>query len=175
MSGAESRCIGTLLALDAGVRETGWAIFRPGFPPATGLLGVASRRRLGARVRVSQLLAGLDRLVEEWRPEGVAHCQPSGIRWPVPALDLLEAALAGWSKRHRLCLYSYTAQEVRSAIAGHPNVSRDQLAYEVMVRLGLIGESKTTHEWEALAVGHYHLTCQPTPDRVGTPGTAPDG
>ena len=76
----------------------------------------------------------------------------------MPALDLLEAALADWSRRHRLCLYSYTAQEVRSAIAGHPNVSRDQLAYEVMVRLGLIGESKTTHEWEALAVGHYHLS-----------------
>ena len=163
----------TLLALDAGVRETGWAIFRPGFPPATGLLGVASRR-LGARVRVSQLLAGLDLLVEEWRPGGVAHCQPSGIRWPVPALDLLEASLAGWSKRHRLCLYAYTAQEVRSAIAGHPNASLDQLAYEVMVLLGLIGESKTTHEWEALAVGHYHLTRQP-PSPAPAPGSSPDG
>jgi Holliday junction resolvasome RuvABC endonuclease subunit len=168
VSGAQSRRVGTLLALDAGVRETGWAIFRPDFPPATGLLGVASRRRLVPRVRVSQLLAGLDRLVEEWRPGGVAHCQPSGIRWPVPALDLLEAALADWSNRHRLCLYSYTAQEVRSAIAGQPNASRDKLAYEVMVRLGLIGESKTTHEWEALAVGHYHLTRQP-----GGPGPAP--
>ena len=174
MSGSQSRRVGTLLALDAGVRETGWAIFRPGFPPATGLLGAASRRSLGARVRVSQLLAGLDRLVEEWRPGGVAHCQPSGIRWPVPALDLLEAALADWSKRHRLCLYSYTAQEVRSAIAGHPNVSRDQLAYEVMVRLGLIGESKTTHEWEALAVGHYHLICRPA-SPTPAPGTSPGG
>ena len=43
-------------------------------------------------------------------------------------------------------------------MTGHTNASRDQLAYSVMVALGLIGQGKTTHEWEALAVGHYHLT-----------------
>ena len=52
----------------------------------------------------------------------------------------------------------YTSQEVREAMTGHPNASRDQLAYAVMVSLGLIGQAKTTHEWEALAVGYYHLT-----------------
>ena len=53
---------------------------------------------------------------------------------------------------------AYTSQEVREAMTGHPNASRDQLAYAVMVSLGLIGQAKTTHEWEALAVGQYHLT-----------------
>ena len=56
-----------------------------------------------------------------------------------------------------LPLHAYTAQEVRSAIAGQTNASQDQLAFAVMERLGLIGLSKTPHEWEALAVGDYHL------------------
>ena len=54
--------------------------------------------------------------------------------------------------------FSYTAQEVRAAVAGHPNASRDQLGYAIMLLLGLIGQGRSTHEWEAIAVGHYHLT-----------------
>ena len=44
------------------------------------------------------------------------------------------------------------------AIAGHPNASRDQLGYATMLLLGLIGLGRSTHEWEAIAVGHYHQT-----------------
>ena len=148
--------VAPLLALDAGVRETGWAIFRPEGVIETGAIGTATRRRVDAESRVGQLVKSLDLLVAQWRPVSVAHSLPSGIHWPVPALDLLQASLVRWSQRHGLPLHEYTAQEVRTAIAGHPNASRHQLAYAVMVRLGLIGQSKTTHEWEALAVGCYH-------------------
>ena len=150
-----------LLALDAGVRESGWAIFGPGGVITTGVVGTRTRRRIAAEVRVSRLMRCLDRLVEQWRPAVVVHSLPSGINWPVPALDMLNAALVHWSHGHGLQLYPYTAQEVRAAIAGHPNATRDQLAYAIMLRLGLIGQGKTTHEWEALAVGHYHLASQP--------------
>jgi hypothetical protein len=27
-----------------------------------------------------------------------------------------------------------------------------------MLLLGLIGQGRSTHEWEAIAVGHHHLT-----------------
>ena len=114
----------------------------------------------------------LDRLVDEWRPHTVAHSRPSGIHWPVPSLELLEEALAEWSRRQNLPLYAYTAQEVRSSIAGQPNASQDQLAFAVMEPLGLIGLSKTAHEWEALAVGEYHLAqaiVTPTPSPVDLP------
>ncbi|HJN87714.1 MAG: crossover junction endodeoxyribonuclease RuvC [Dehalococcoidia bacterium] len=148
----------TLLALEAGVRETGWAIFRDGVPVTTGTIGSAGRRGLDASTRVSRLVEALDRLVEQCRPGAVAHSQPSGIHWPVPALKLLDGALIQWSKSHLLRLYSYTTQEVRVAITGRPNTSKDELAYEVMVSLGLIGQAKTVHEWEAIAVGHYHLS-----------------
>ena len=98
----------------------------------------------------------------------MAHSQPSGIHWPVPALELLDAALLEWARQHRLPMYGYSAQEVRISVTGHPNAPKDQLAYDVMVGLGLIGQAKTVHEWEAIAVGHYHLLRQsigdtPTP------------
>lgn len=146
----------TLLALDAGVRETGWAIFRPEGAIETGAIGTATRRRVDAESRVAQLVESLDLLVAQWQPVSVVHSLPSGIHWPVPALDLLQASLVQWSQKHGLAVHAYTAQEVRAAIVGHTNASRQQLAYAVMVRLGLIGQSKTTHEWEALAVGCYH-------------------
>lgn len=161
----------TLLALDAGARETGWAVFAP--PPikaisASGVIKAPSPRKSDVQTRVDHLIQCLDRLLVEWTPGAVAHSRPSGIHWPVPALELLEAALAQWSNRHSLPLHAYTAQEVRSAIAGQPNASQDQLAFAVMERLGLIGLSKTAHEWEALAVGDYHLR-----QAFPTPATSP--
>ena len=81
-----------LLALDPGVRETGWAIFRGMTLAATGVISDASRKPKEAKVRISHLVEGLDGLVEEWRPASAVLSQPSGIHWPVPALELLEAA-----------------------------------------------------------------------------------
>ena len=160
---------GVLLALDAGVRETGWAVFSPEAELVTGVIGLPGRRAMKAVERLSHLINGLDELVAQWNPQQVAHSQPSGIHWPVPALELLDSALLEWAKRHRLSMYGYSAQEVRAAVTGHPNSSKEQLAYDVMVDLGLIGQAKTTHEWEAIAVGHYHLQRQ---SLSGTP-TAP--
>ena len=143
-----------LLALDAGVRESGWAVFEDGATVTTGVIGVGTKRCTQAQARIKQLVEGLDLLVERWTPGEVAHSLPSGIRWEVPALDMLSDNLSKWSLRHSLPVHAYTSQEVREAMTGHPNASRDQLAYAVMVSLGLIGQGKTTHEWEALAVGH---------------------
>ncbi len=155
MSDAESVAI--LIALDAGVRETGWAVFDREDIQATGSIALRSRHRIDASARIDHLIASLDQLVRDWRPDAVACCQPTGIGWKVPALELLDSALAEWSARHQLCLYSYTSQEVRAVVAGHPNASRGDLGYAVMMRFGLIGHSKTTHEWEAIAIGGYHL------------------
>ena len=49
-----------LLALDAGIRETGWAIFRPEGAIETGAIRTATRRRVDAESKVVQLLVSLD-------------------------------------------------------------------------------------------------------------------
>ena len=124
---------------------------------ASGITGLSSRRKLEPKVRVSHLIDSLNELAGQWSPQAMAPCEPSGINWPMPALDLLVSSLARWSSGRGLPQFSYTAQEVRTAIAGHSNASRDQLGYAIMLLLGLIGQGRSTHKWEAIAVGHYHL------------------
>ena len=147
----------TLLALDAGVRETGWAVYHPDLLVDTGIIKISRSRSLETTGRLAHLVQCLDDLVDQWNPKEVAYGQPSGIRWPAPSLELLDNVLVNWSSHHRLPLYTYSAQEVRAAIARHSHVPQDQLAYAIMRRLGLIGERKSTHEWEALAIGYYHI------------------
>ena len=146
-----------LLALDAGLGETGWTIIQHQKVIHSGLIQIPGRR-LDAASRISQLLQKLNQLAAQWQPEAVAHSRPSGIHWPVPALEMLESSLLQWCQDRGLPMHAYTAQEVRGSVTGHPNASRDQLAYAVMARLGLIGQAKNTHEWEAIAVGQYHLS-----------------
>ena len=79
-----------LLALDAGVRESGWAVFCPNAELDSGVIGLPGRRGMKAQERLSHLIQGLDELVARWSPQEVVYSQPSGIHWPVPALELLE-------------------------------------------------------------------------------------
>ena len=146
-----------LLALDARIMETGWAVFLPRRVSDTGVIRMSRSRSLDTAGRVTHLVSCLDELAAYWKPDTVAYGQPSGMHWPVPALELLDCSLAEWSKRHRLTLYTYPSEEVRAAIARHSRVPQDQLSYAIMRRLGLIGERKSTPEWEALAIGYHHL------------------
>ncbi len=103
------------------------------------------------------LMSELDLLAEDSHSEAVACCQPSGINWTVPSIRLLEETLLAWAESRRIGFFSYTTQEIRAEIAGFANASPDRLGYAIMVRLGLIGQRRSTHEWEAVAVGYYHL------------------
>ena len=102
-----------LLALDAGVRESGWAVFEDGATVTTGVIGVQTKQRTEAQARIERLVESLDLLVEQWQPGEVAHSLLSGIRWPALVLDLLSDKLAQWSLRHGLPVHAYTAREVR--------------------------------------------------------------
>ena len=115
--------------------------------------------------RIASLITELDRLAEDIHPEVVACCQPSGINWTVPSIRLLEESLLNWSETRNIGFFSYTTQEIRAAIAGFANASPDRLGYAIMVRLGLIGQRRSTHEWEAVAVGYYHLSRSIGPSR----------
>ena len=147
----------TVLALDAGVRETGWAVLLPDGTIETGIIRLSRSRTLDTTGRVSHLVERLDRLAAWWSPRVIAYGQPSGIRWPEPSLEFLDASLVKWASERQLALHTYPAQEVRAAIARHSRVPPDQLAYAMMRRLRLIGVRKSTPEWEALAIGYYHL------------------
>ena len=150
-----------LLALDAGTRNTGWAIFQGYVPLRTGVITVRRRQHSddAAAARIVRLAAELDELAAECRPAAAAVSQPAGLggSTPAPALALLETALEQWGRRAGIPLTPYPAAEVRRAVAGHPRAAPPALAFAVMSALNLLGACKTANEWAALAVGAYHL------------------
>ena len=70
---------------------------------------------------------------------------------------LLEEHLRQWAESRGLLVVDYPAPEVRAALAGKPNASKDALAYSVMERLNMVGENRSALEWEAIAAGYHHL------------------
>ena len=154
---------GPLLALDAGTSSTGWAVFGPDGAVVTSTIGLPRRQRIDTRL--THLSGELDRVVEEWLPVVVVRAQPTRINWGVPAsLELLDIALAQWAGRHCLTMYTYTDREVLAGLTGNANTSSMDLAYATMVGTNMLGVSKSSREWMAIAIGHYHLGCDKPPD-----------
>ena len=149
---------GLLLALSTGLRETGWAIFRGPAIAATGVVGLKARRKVEPSVRISHQLDALNAVASRWRAACVARSKPSGVNRDAPGLEELDVSLREWAECLGIPLFDYASQEVRSAVAGQPNASRDAQCYAIMHKLGLIGQSRATSEWEAIAVGYYHRT-----------------
>ena len=156
----------TLLALDAGTRTTGWAVFHGYAPHQTGLITIRRRRPQrsaadapdDAASRIPRLLAELDTLAAQHTPDAIALSRPNSPGATASAaLDALAAALDDWAQQAGIPLTPYPAAEVRRAVAGHPRAAPPALAHAVMTALNLLGARKSTPEWTALAVGAYHL------------------
>ncbi len=150
-----------LLALSAGGRAVGWAAFVRRELKATGRIALPDPRRRRSKDPAWLLDRSLDELAARWLPQSVACCQAAGVGPPAPGLKLLGSSLGCWQDLNRFSWNSYTVREVRAAVEGRPNASRDALAHAVMMAVGLIGHTKTTQEWEAAAVGIYHLQQHP--------------
>ena len=88
--------------------------------------------------------------------------KPSVMQLPQQqaGVAMLSGALERWAQGHNLALNCYNLRDIRVAISGRANAAKDELAYGVMTRWGLLGEGKTTNEWNAIAVGDYHLRKQ---------------
>ena len=147
---------GPLLALATGLRETGWAVFCGSTVAASGIVGLKSRN-MAPSDRIAHQLDALSAVAVRWSVAYAVRSRADGINWRVPGLEQLDDALHTWADGLGIPLLDYTTQEVRAAVAGQPNASRDALCYAVMQRLGLIGQSRSTAEWEAIAAGYYHL------------------
>ena len=70
---------------------------------------------------------------------------------------MLGRTMGLWAQSHDLPLSFYHPREIRTSLIGRANAGKEELTYAVMTRWGLVGEEKTTHEWNAVAVGDYHL------------------
>jgi len=85
-----------LLALDAGIRETGWALFKNGEVIENGVTGLSTRRKVEPEFRVSHLIRSLNVLASQWQPQIVTLCNPAAStdrfrRWTCSCLRWLNA------------------------------------------------------------------------------------
>ena len=178
--------MGVLLAIDPTTKLMGWAVFvRESSPEARGTVGTgeASSSEGGephphwciletgvvmahyqaqpaeTTERIKSIGYELDRVVQRWGPEEVACGKPSPLQLPhqKEGIDMLTRSLESWAQRRSLKLFCYPHREIRVAISGRANASKDEMAYMIMTRWRLLGEGKSTHEWNAIAVGDYHL------------------
>ena len=147
---------GTLLALATGLRETGWATLHGTAVAASGVVGLKARRKMEPSDRIAHQLDALSAVAARWQAVCAVRIKADGINWRVPGLEQLDEALHSWADDLGIPLLDHTTREVRTAVAGQPNASRDAVCYAIMHRFGLIGQSRATAEWEAIAVGYYH-------------------
>ena len=136
-----------------GQAQPGWSILE------TGAISIPSRSQaVDVAGRILVVEAELDKLAEVWRPQELACVKQALVHFPQRKLgiEMLNEALARWAGERRMPLFSYHLREIRAAISGRANCGKEELAYSVMTRWGLLGEGKTTHEWTAIAVGDYH-------------------
>lgn len=160
----ESRPTGPLLALYPNLRQTGWAVFgsrrHEGTPvpflAASGTVGPGLRTKMELHERIAHQLQSLTAVAEQWRPRCAVCSWPGGMDWGAAGMLQLEEHLRRWAESQGLTVADYPAPEVRTALAGKPNASKVALAYSVMERLNLVGESRSALEWEAIAVGYHH-------------------
>ena len=148
---------GSLLAISTGSRRTGWAVFADGHLKDTGTISIPAVLRARAGERAVLLICTLDELAVRWDVGAVAYRRRSSVGPPSPGDAPLEAELSRWREFRGLAWYSYGTGEIRKALAGKPNASREALAYAVMENLGLIGDNRAPEEWEAAAIGVYHF------------------
>ena len=164
-----------LLALYPGLRQTGWAVIREGeragqFGARVVDCGVADlgiARKLDPSARITGHLKVLDAVYSRWRPDALVCSRSGGFSRRVTGLQWFFEALQDWADGNGLPITTYAAAEVRAAVAGKPNASREALAYAVMQHFRLIGENLTAVEWESMAVGCHHL--QRTPEEQEHP------
>ena len=148
-----------------GLRQTGWAVIRPPedagqVSPSVAASGVADlriARKLDPAERITGHLRELGAVYSRWRPAALVCSRSGGLGHRASGARLLVDALQRWADGHALSVIAYPVSEVRTAMAGKPNASKDALAYAVMQHCRLIGENLADSEWEAIAVGCHHL------------------
>ena len=115
--------------------------------------------RVDLTERIKAIQEALDNIAEAWLPREAARGTPAPIKLPnqQEGIEILGRSLERWSESRNLPLYSYTVREIRTALLGRSKPAKEELAYAAMTRWGLLGTGKNTHEWNAIAVGDYHL------------------
>lgn len=141
--GVVARRGGRLLALDGGVIET-----RAGSPPER---------------RLADIHAGIDALLAEHEPDGVALEElyfGQNVRTAFAVGQARGVVMLAAGQRGVPC-ESYTPQAVKGSVCGSGRAEKDQVARMVAALLSLPAPPQPDHAADALAVAICHLNRAP--------------
>jgi crossover junction endodeoxyribonuclease RuvC len=141
--GVVARRDGRLVALDGGVIETA--------------AGLAVERRL------ADIYAGVDALLAEHEPDGVALEElyfGQNVRTAFAVGQARGVVMLAAGQRGLACA-SYTPQAVKSSVCGSGRADKEQVARMVAALLGLDSPPAPDHAADALAVAICHVNRAP--------------
>ena len=147
-----------VLGIDPGSTNTGYGILDE---TGSGLqliaCGVIRAGRGPLAPRLGRILAGVDELLSEYRPDSMAVEEVFFARNVKSALVLSQARGAAMAAagRSQVTVFEYSARRVKQTVAGHGGANKKQLQAILQATLGEVPEQ--TDASDALAIALCHL------------------
>lgn len=151
----------SILGIDPGSLVTGWGIVRADgnrlIHVAHGTIATSSAYTQAARLR--RIHQGIEEVLNQFRPGGVSLEKVFFARNPASALKLGQArgvALLA-AAQHEMAVCEYSAAEIKVAVTGFGQATKQQVQRMIAVLLGLRGEiAADAADALAAAICHIH-------------------
>jgi crossover junction endodeoxyribonuclease RuvC len=175
---AESHVV-IVLGIDPGLASTGYGVVARRGGRLLALDGgvIATSAQDALELRLAELHAALQELLDEHRPDAVALEQlyfGQNVRTAFAVGQARGVALLAAGQRGLPCA-SYTPQQVKGAVCGSGRAAKEQVARMVQTLLGLEREPRPDHAADALAVALCHANCAPLASALARAGEAAPG
>ena len=144
----------TVAGFDPGLRRTGFGILKNLENPSVAGFGViAPNPRQIFSKRLSNIYFNARRLLEEYRPDIVAVEEVYFAKNPQTTLNLgvVRGLLFAAALEQKIEIASFSPAEVKMAVTGRGNATKEQVQYLVAAELGLKGKIEEDSA-DALAV-----------------------
>jgi crossover junction endodeoxyribonuclease RuvC len=154
-----------VLGIDPGLANTGYGVVARDGQRLVALDGgvIETRAGIPQERRLSDIYAGIDALLAEHDPQGVALEElyfGQNVRTAFAVGQARGVVMLAAGQRGVPC-ESYTPQKVKSAVCGSGRADKEQVARMVQALLGLHSPPTPDHAADALAVAICHVNCAP--------------
>jgi crossover junction endodeoxyribonuclease RuvC len=159
-----------VLGIDPGLANTGYGVVARDGTRLTALDGgvIETHPELALERRLAKIALGVRDLLDEHECDAMAleqlyFGQNAHSAFAVGQARGVTMLVAG--EREIPC-FSYTPQQVKSAVCGHGRAAKEQVAHMVRTLLALPDLPSSDHAADALAVGVCHLNGTPLSDAL---------
>ena len=154
-----------VLGVDPGLASTGYGVVERRGSRLLARDGgvIETAAGLAQELRLAEIHAAVEGLLEEHRPQAVALEQlyfGQNVRTAFAVGQARGVAMLAAGQRGVEC-FSYTPQQVKGAVCGNGRAPKEQVGRMVAVLLSLAEEPRPDHAADALAVAVCHVNRAP--------------